>query len=134
SAAPSTASTTSSAPSRSPMGSRRTSASGPPSASTADAMWKAGGGRVDVGIAVSIVPIVVGLVVLGLRFGLPTLYETPLAIALGVSISVGYTVADQVPGGGVIADAVLRGVAIGLTSAGLIAGIRRLLLEDRARR
>jgi hypothetical protein len=88
---------------------------------------------VDLGIAISVVPIIVGLVVLGLRFGLPALWETPVAIGLGVSISVGYTLAGQVPGGDAMADAVLRGVAVGLTSAGLIATVRRFLQDDRAR-
>jgi hypothetical protein len=86
---------------------------------------------VDVGIALSVVPIIVGLVMLGIRFGLPPLYEIPLAIVLGVSISLGYTLAGQVPGGGVVADAVLRGMAVGLTSGGLIATIRRLTQDNR---
>jgi hypothetical protein len=88
-----------------------------------------GGGRVDVGIALSIVPIIVGLVVLSMRLGLPQLWEVPVAILLGISISLGYAGAEQVPGGSVIANAVLRGIAVGLTSAGLIATVRRLLQE-----
>jgi hypothetical protein len=86
----------------------------------------------DVGIALSIAPIIVGLVVLSSRFGLPPVYEVPVALCLGVAISLGYTVAGQVEGGGVIADAVLRGLAIGLTSAGLIATVRRLTQDNRA--
>jgi hypothetical protein len=87
---------------------------------------------VDVPIALSVVPVIVGLVVVARRLGLPALSETPVAIVLGVTISLGYALAGQVPGGVVIADAVIRGVAVGLTSAGLIAAIRRLLLDDRA--
>jgi hypothetical protein len=89
---------------------------------------------VDVAIALSVVPVIVGLVVLALRLGLPPIYETPVAVALGVMISLGYALAGQVPGGTVVADALLRGVAAGLTSAGLIATIRRLSLERRASR
>jgi hypothetical protein len=85
----------------------------------------------DLGIGVSIVPIIVGLLVLSVRLGLPPICETPLAIGLGVAISVGYTLAAQVPGGTVVAEAVLRGVAIGLSSAGLVASIRRLADEHR---
>jgi hypothetical protein len=89
---------------------------------------------VDVAITLSVAPVIVGLVVLALRLGLPSLYETPAAAALGVAISLGYTLAGQIPGGTVVADALLRGVAIGLTSAGLIATVRRFALERRASR
>ena len=85
----------------------------------------------DVAIALSVVPVIVGLVVLALRLGLPPQYEVPVAIALGVTISLGYAVAGQLPGGTFVADALLRGVAVGLTSAGLIATIRRITLERR---
>ena len=88
----------------------------------------------DVAIALSVVPVIVGIVVLALRLGLPSIYETPAAIALGVTISLGYTLAAQLPGGIVIADAVFRGVAVGLTSAGLIATIRRITLGRRTSR
>ena len=79
-------------------------------------------------------PVIVGLVVLALCPGLPPLYETSLAVVLGVAISLGYTLAGQFPGGTLFADALLRGVAVGLTSAGLIAAVRRLTLERRASR
>jgi hypothetical protein len=72
--------------------------------------------------------------VLALRLGLPPIYETPVAVALGVTISLGYALAGHVPGGTVVADALLRGVAVGLTSAELIATIRRFTLERRASR
>ena len=88
----------------------------------------------DVAIALSVVPVIVGLVVLALRLGLPPLYETPAAIMLGVAINLGYVLAGQRPGGLVVADALLRGVAVGLTSAGLIATIRRFSLEGRTSR
>ena len=84
----------------------------------------------DVTIALSVVPVIIGLVALGLRLGLPPLWETPLAVLLGVAISLGYGVAAQVPGGTVVADALVRGVAVGLTSAGAIATIRRLVREE----
>jgi hypothetical protein len=85
---------------------------------------------VDVSIALSVVPV---MVVLGLRLGLPPIYETPTAVLLGVSISLGYALAGQVPGGTIIADALFRGMAIGLTSAGLIATIRRFTIGRRRR-
>ena len=88
----------------------------------------------DAAIALVVVPVIVGLVVLALRLGLPPLYETPAAVVLGVAISLGYALAGQLPGGTLVADALLRGVAVGLTSAGLIATVRRLTLESRAGR
>jgi hypothetical protein len=88
----------------------------------------------DFGVGVSIVPVIVGLVVLSARLGMPTVYETPLAVCFGLAISVGYALAAQVPGGTVLADATLRGVGIGLTSAGLIGSIRRLAHENGAGR
>jgi hypothetical protein len=86
---------------------------------------------VDAAIALSVVPVVVGLVVLALCLGLPPIYETPAAVVLGVAIGLSYTLAGQVPGGTLVADALLRGVAVGLTSAGLIATVRRFALERR---
>jgi hypothetical protein len=86
---------------------------------------------VDVPIALSVVPVIVGLVVLALRLGLRPIWETPAAVVLSVSISLGYTLAGHVPDGTEVVDALLRGVAVGLTSAGLIATIRRLLHDDR---
>ena len=88
----------------------------------------------EVAIALSVVPVIVGLVVLALRLGLPPIYETPVAVMLGVAISLGYALAGHCPGGILIADALLRGVAVGLTSAGLIAMARRLALEWRTSR
>jgi hypothetical protein len=88
---------------------------------------------VDAVVALSVVPVIIGLVALALRLGLPTIYETPAAIVLGVMISLGYTLAAQIPGGTVVADALFRGVAVGLTSAGAIATIRRLVASERGR-
>ena len=90
---------------------------------------KTGGGHADAAVALSVVPLIVGLVVLALRLGLPQVYETPVAIVLGVTISLGYALAgltedDPVPcargthaeacaqcSAGVTAVTSLRGVA-----------------------
>ena len=88
----------------------------------------------DAAIALVVVPVIVGLVVLALRLGLPPLCEKLLAILLGVAISFGYALAGQLPGGTLVADALLRGVAVGLTSAGLITTVGRLTMERRLRR
>ena len=68
---------------------------------------------------VMIVPTIIGLVEVGKRLGLRAAYAAPLAVGLGLSISVGYTTAAGLPGGGAVADAVLRGLALGLSAAGL---------------
>ena len=53
---------------------------------------------------------------------------------LGVAISLGYALAAQLPGGTLVAHALRGGVAVRLTSAGLIATLRRFTLEGRASR
>ena len=88
----------------------------------------------DAAVALSVVPVIVDLVVLALRPGLPPRYETPAAVVLGVTISLGYALAARLLGGSLLTDALLRGVAVGLTSPGLIAAVRRLTLESRASR
>ena len=88
----------------------------------------------DVVLALSVVPVIVGLVVLALRLRLPPIRETPLAVTLGMAISLDYALAAQLPGGSLLADALLRGAAAGLTSAGLIATVRRFTVEKRASR
>lgn len=84
----------------------------------------------DFGVALLVIPVIVGVVVTCVRLGMPTAYEAPLAMLVGLVIFVGYTVAAQVPGGGAVAEAALRGLAVGLSSAGLVATIRRLA-DDR---
>src|SRR5215207_77085 len=74
---------------------------------------------------VLIVPLIVGLVEAGKRLGLGAVYAAPLAVALGLGISVGYALAGSLPGGAALADAVLRGLALGLSAAGLYSGAKR---------
>ena len=58
------------------------------------------------------------------RLGLGAAYTAPLAVALGLLLSLGHLVAADIPGAGAWLDAVLRGVALGLSAAGLQAGLR----------
>ena len=46
-------------------------------------------------------------------------------MAVGLVIFVGYGVAAHVPGGGAVFEGALRGLAVGLSAAGVIATIRR---------
>ena len=73
---------------------------------------------------VVIVPVIIGLVEMGKRLGLRTAYAAPLAVGLGLLISVGYVAAAGLPGGSALADAALRGVALGLSAAGLYSGVK----------
>ena len=84
----------------------------------------------EFGIALIMVPIIVGVLAAGVRLGLPPAYEAPFAMLVGLALFVGYAAASQIPGGATVAEAALRGVALGLSSAGLVATIRRLT-EDR---
>jgi len=72
-----------------------------------------------------IVPTIVGLVEAAKRLGLPVAYAPPLAVGIGLTISVGYAVAADLPGGTEVADATLRGLALGLSSAGLYSTVRQ---------
>ena len=87
----------------------------------------------DFGIGLLVVPIVMGLLTAGVRLGLPPAYEAPFAMLTGLAIFVGYAAATQVPGGGVMAEAALRGLAVGCSAAGLVAAIRHLN-DDRRKR
>ena len=80
---------------------------------------------------IMIVPLVIGLVEAGKRLGLGTAYAAPVAVGLGLLISVGYSVAAGLPGGSGLADATLRGLALGLSAAGLYSGVKGWQ-EDRA--
>ena len=77
-----------------------------------------------------IVPLIMGLVEVGKRLGLGTAAAAPLAVGLGLLISVGYTAAAGLAGGSILADATLRGLALGLSAAGLYSGAKRLAPRD----
>ena len=87
----------------------------------------------DLGVALLVIPVIVGVVVACVRLGLPSQYEAPLAMLVGLVIFVGYAVSTLFPGGGAIFEGTLRGLAVGLTSAGGLAAARRLVEEQHAR-
>ena len=53
------------------------------------------------------------------------MWATPLAIVLGLAISVGYVAAQQVPGSQAWLDAVMWGLALGLSASGLYSGAKK---------
>ena len=79
---------------------------------------------------VLIVPTIVGLVEVGKRLGLSATYAAPLAVGLGLLISVGYVTAAGLPGGSALADAALRGLALGLSAAGLYSGAKQWARDE----
>jgi hypothetical protein len=79
----------------------------------------------ETGTVVMIVPVILGLLLAAKRLGLPAAYEGPFAVAVGLAISLSYALVAGLPGGSVVVDATLRGVAVGLSAAGLCAGLRR---------
>jgi hypothetical protein len=66
-----------------------------------------------------IVPIITGLVEAARRLGLPLRYAAPFAVAVGLSISLASAAAAELPGGPGFMEAVLRGLAHGLSGVGL---------------
>ena len=67
---------------------------------------------------------IAGLVEAARRLGLGAAYAAPVAVALGLLLSVGHLAAAGIPGAGAWLDAGLRGIALGLSAAGLQAGLR----------
>lgn len=71
------------------------------------------------------IPLIIGLVEAVKRVGLDAVWATPLAIALGLAISVGYVAAEQLPGSQAWLDAVMWGLALGLSASGLYSGTKK---------
>ncbi len=71
------------------------------------------------------IPLIIGLVEAVKRVGLGAVWATPLAIGLGLAVSVGYVAAQQLPGSEVWLDAVMWGLALGLSASGLYSGAKK---------
>lgn len=76
---------------------------------------------------IAIVPLIVGLVEVGKRLGLGSELAAPLAVALGVAISLGYRAATGLPQGAEWFGAVIVGLALGLSAAGLYSGAKKAM-------
>ena len=72
------------------------------------------------------IPLNIGLVEAAKRVGLDMVWATPLAIGMGLAISVGYVAAQQLPGSEVWVSAVLWGLALGLSASGLYSGAKKV--------
>lgn len=73
---------------------------------------------------IAMVPLIIGLVELAKRIGLETRWAGPLAVALGLLASLGFYLSQTVPGGEGWAEAVLLGLGLGLSAAGLYSGAK----------
>ena len=69
------------------------------------------------------ISLIIGLVEAAKKVGLDTVWATPLAI--GLAISVGYVATQQLPGSEVWVNAVLWGLALGLGASGLYSGAKK---------
>lgn len=69
-----------------------------------------------------LVPIIIGLVEIAKKLGLPTTYAGLLAVVLGIVLSAAYTTLT-----GQAREIVLTGLATGLAAAGLYSGTKALV-------
>ena len=76
------------------------------------------------------IPLIIGLVEAAKRLGMDTVWATPLAVAFGLTISVGYEAARQVPGSETWLNAVLWGLALGLSASGLYSGTKTVVSNE----
>ena len=71
------------------------------------------------------IPLIIGLVEAAKRLGMGAVWATPMAIGWGLAISVGYEAASQTPGSEVWLNALLWGLALGLSASGLYSGTKK---------
>lgn len=73
------------------------------------------------------VPLIIGLVEAAKRMGLEAVWATPLAIGCGLALAVGYEAARQTPGAEAWLNAILWGLALGLSASGLYSGTKKAI-------
>ncbi len=73
------------------------------------------------------IPLIIGLVEAAKRLGVDTVWATPLSIGCGLIISLGYEAAKQSPGAEVWLNALLWGLALGLSASGLYSGAKKAI-------
>ena len=74
---------------------------------------------------VVVVPLIVGLVEMAKRLGLPSRFAAAVSLSIGVALSAGAWVATRA-GGRDLFDSVLFGMAVGLSASGLYSVARAL--------
>lgn len=73
------------------------------------------------------VPFIVGLVEAAKRLGMDAVWATPVAVGLGVALSVGWQAATVYPGAAPWLEALLWGIALGLAASGLYSGTKSVI-------
>lgn len=76
---------------------------------------------------IAAVPFLVGLVEVAKRLGMDAVWATPLAIGLGVALSVGWQAVQVYPQAAPWFNAVLIGIALGLAASGLYSGTMKVV-------
>ncbi len=71
------------------------------------------------------IPLIIGLVEAAKRAGMDTVWATPAALACGLALSLGYEAARQAPGSEAWLNALLWGLALGLSASGLYSGTKK---------
>ena len=71
------------------------------------------------------VPFIIGLVEAAKRLGMGDLFATPLAVGLGIALSVGWHAATVYPAAAPWVQALMLGIALGLAASGLYSGAKR---------
>ncbi len=73
------------------------------------------------------IPLIIGLVEAAKRLGMDAVWATPAAVGCGLAISLGYEAARQSPGLETWLNAVLWGLALGLSASGLYSGTKKAI-------
>ncbi|MGE5617961.1 MAG: hypothetical protein ACM3US_01740 [Sphingomonadaceae bacterium] len=73
------------------------------------------------------IPLIIGLVEAAKRLGMDTVWATPLAVGCGLALSLGYEAAKQAPGSETWLNALLWGLALGLSASGLYSGTKKAI-------
>lgn len=73
------------------------------------------------------IPLIIGLVEAAKRIGMDTVWATTMAMGCGLAISIGYEAARQAPGSEAWLNALMWGLALGLSASGLYSGAKKAL-------
>ncbi|HEX2923157.1 MAG TPA: hypothetical protein VHS28_03915 [Chloroflexota bacterium] len=73
------------------------------------------------------IPLIIGLVEAAKRLGMDVLWATPMAVGCGLAVSLSYEAAKQLPSSEAWLNAVIWGLALGLSASGLYSGTKKVI-------
>jgi hypothetical protein len=76
------------------------------------------------------IPLIIGLVEAAKKLGMDSVWATPMAMGFGLALSLGAEVAKQAPGSAVWLNAMLWGLALGLSASGLYSGTKKVMSDE----